>query len=48
MRLIFEKMMQARSGVHYVQPWTLWDHGWDNGSGVKKAVADVLAKVIES
>ena len=48
MRLVFAKMMQVRSGVHYVQPWTLWDHGWVDGSGVKKAVAEVLTDVIAS
>lgn len=34
--------------MHYVQPWTLWDHGWDDGMGMKKKVADVLAEVIAS
>ena len=47
-RKIFVKMMQARSGIHYVQPWTLWNDGWDNGSGVKKSVREVLAEVIAS
>lgn len=47
-RKIFKKMMQARSSINYIQPWTLWDNGWDNGSGVKKSIREVLTEVIAS
>jgi hypothetical protein len=29
MKLIFEKMQQDRTGLHFVQPWTLWKQGRD-------------------
>ncbi|KAF2107012.1 hypothetical protein BDV96DRAFT_637800 [Lophiotrema nucula] len=48
MKKVFAKMMQPRFNIHYIQPWTLWERGWDNGCGQVKSVKDVLMEVIAS
>jgi hypothetical protein len=46
MREIFAKMMQPRFGYNYVQPWLLWEKGWENAAGQSIPVDEVLREII--